>query len=395
MRVLVVGAGFAGAVHARSLAEAGLQVEVIDRRPHIGGNAHDHVDGNGVRVHAYGPHLFHTRNMRVLAWIRRFGPFVPYTHRVRALLPGGAHVPLPINMDTVNAVLGARCTTAEEVEATLARVAIPIAEPRHAAEYLYSRIGRELTDLFFRPYTKKMWALDLEEMSPAVVKRIPLRMDRTDTYFPEEDVQVMPRDGYTAIFAAILGHPNIRLRLSTAFDPAMLEAVDACFNAMAIDEYYGYRFGELPYRSIRFHARSLPTPPPQAWSVTNFTDDGPFTRETAWHELPHHVVQETGRRTLTREEPCDYRDNGHERYYPVRTADGRYQALYAQYKALAAAEPKMRFIGRCGTYQYLDMDQVINQSLASADQWLTAQGYRGATAGDGAAARPPQDDVAS
>lgn len=370
MRILVVGAGFAGAVHARVLAEAGHEVEVIDRRRHIGGNAYDEVDENGVRVHLYGPHLFHTRSRRVLDWIRRFGTFAPYTHKVRALLSDGRFVPLPINLQTVNEVLGSACTTAEEVESVLARVALPIAEPRNAAEHLYSRIGRELTDLFFRPYTKKMWALDLEEMSPAVVKRIPLRTDRTDTYFPDDDVQIMPSDGYAAVFGAIFDHPKIRVRLNTSFEAAMLRDCGACFNSMAIDEYYGYCFGELPYRSIRFHSRSVPTPLPQGWSVTNFTDNGPFTRETAWHEIPHHLVRETGLRTLTREEPCDYLDNQHERYYPVRTADDRYQALYEKYRRLAAREPKLRFTGRCGTYQYLDMDQVINQSLASAEKWL-------------------------
>ncbi|HQT39659.1 MAG TPA: UDP-galactopyranose mutase [Acidocella sp.] len=369
--ILIVGAGFAGAVHARTLAEAGYRVLVIDQRPHIGGNAHDYVDENGIRVHAYGPHLFHTKMPRVIEWVKRFGEFVPYTHKVRALLPSGIPVPLPINLDTVNEVFGTHYETAGQVLAHLKSVALEFPEPVNAAEYLYANIGQTLTDLFFRPYTKKMWAMDLEEMSAAVVKRIPLRTDRTDTYFADDDVQMMPRDGYTKIFETIFNHPNINLSLNTCFDKAMLPACEFCFNAMPIDEYFDFSLGELPYRSLKFHHRTAPGLPEQSWSITNFTDTGPLTRETAWHILPHHIVRKTGHHTLTREEPCDYRDNNKERYYPVKTADGRYNKLYDQYKAMAEFETNIAFIGRCGTYQYLDMDQVINQSLTHVEAWLT------------------------
>ena len=372
MKILIVGAGFSGAVYARTLAEAGWRVDVIDKRSHIAGNAYDFVDQNGVRVHAYGPHLFHTKSQRVLDWISRFGTFVPYCHRVRALLPNGEFAPLPINLDTVNLVFGTTFNTAEEVEQHLARIAQPFLDPRNAAEYLYSKIGQELTDLFFRPYTKKMWALDLEDMSPAVVKRIPLRMDRTDTYFADGETQVMPQDGYTALFERIFDHPNVKVSLETSFDKSLLQDYTFCFNAMPIDEYFGCQLGELPYRSIRFHARTEAATPAPSWSVTNFTDMGPFTRETVWDALPHHRVVSTGQRTITKEEPCDYRDNAMERYYPVKTADGRFQALYEEYNRLAGQETKMSFIGRCGTYQYLDMDQVINQSLTGAERWLAA-----------------------
>ena len=370
MSVLIVGAGFSGAVYARTLAESGRQVDVIDKRSHIGGNAYDFIDDNGVRVHAYGPHLFHTKSQRVIDWISRFGKFVPYSHRVRALLPNGALAPLPINLDTVNLVFGTSYETAEEVDRHLAHIALPIEWPSNAAEYLYANIGRELTDLFFRPYTKKMWAMDLEEMSAAVVKRIPLRKDRTDTYFADDEKQMMPRDGYSAIFEKILDHPAIRLRLCTSFDKATLADYDYCFNAMPIDEYFDYSLGELPYRSIRFHSRTEPAGNAEDWSVTNFTDTGPYTRETTWDALPCHRITDTGRKTVTKEEPCDYRDNAMERYYPVKTADGRFQAVYEGYKQLAEAETKISFIGRCGTYQYLDMDQVISQSLAGAERWI-------------------------
>ncbi len=373
-KILIVGAGFAGAVHARVLAEAGYDVQVIDKRPHIAGNAYDYTDANGIRVHAYGPHLFHSKSRNVIDWVSRFGVFTPYAHKVRALLPGGAHVPLPVNLDTVNAVFGTGFETEAQVQAHLATLALPIAAPANAAEYLHANIGTVLTDLFFRPYTQKMWGLALEEMAVAVVKRIPLRFDRRDTYFADDEIQLLPRDGYTALFERIFDHPNISVSLSTGFEKPMLEGQDFCFNAMPIDEYFGFALGELPYRSLRFHHETVIGLPTRGWSVTNFTDKGRFTRETCWHVLPHHLEQNTGRHTRTREEPCDYRDNDMERYYPVKTADDRYAALYERYKALAGAETKIQFIGRCGTYQYLDMDQIINQSLLSAQRFLARVG---------------------
>ncbi|WP_338661174.1 UDP-galactopyranose mutase [Pararoseomonas sp. SCSIO 73927] len=369
---LIVGAGFAGAVYGRTLAEAGWTVRVIDRRTHIAGNAYDEVDGNGMRVHRYGPHLFHTNNDAVVEWIRQFGEFVPYEHRVRALLPDGRLVPLPVNAETVEAVLHRDLPDEAAMQAALAEAALPIENPQNAAEHLNSKIGRELTDLFFRPYTKKMWGLDLEEMDASVVKRIPLRTDREDRYFPGDRHQIMPRDGYTAIFRSIFDHPNIRVETGVSYEKGMEDAYTHCFNSMAIDEYFDRSLGELPYRSIRFHNRTVEGEPPAGmnWTVTNYTDTGPFTRETHWDLLPHHRAESTGRRTVTVEEPCDYRDNNEERYYPVKTSDGRYQEKYKEYAALAAKLERMSFIGRCGTYQYLDMDQVINQSLMGVRRFL-------------------------
>jgi UDP-galactopyranose mutase len=370
--VLVVGAGFAGAVYARTLAEAGSTVHVIDRRAHIGGNAADFVDANGVRVHRYGPHLFHTNATHVFDWVQRFGVFVPYRHRVRAKLPDGRLVPLPVNLDTINAVFDARLQTEAEAAAFLHRQSVPIAAPRNAAEHLRSRIGDVLTDLFFRPYTRKMWGLELEDLDASVVKRLPIRFDRTDLYFPDDRHQALPRDGYTALFDAVLRHPGISVHLGTPYTAGMERSYDFCFNSMAIDEFFDCALGELPYRSLRFDHRTADTWDAEPVSVRNYTDNGLFTREAWWHCLPGHLVTETGRRTVTVEAPCDYRDNANERYYPVKTADQRYQKLYRAYQDMARALPNMAFIGRCGTYQYLDMDQVINQSLAGARRWIDA-----------------------
>jgi len=372
--LLVVGAGFAGAVYARTLAEAGHEVAVIDRRDHIGGNAFDFIDTNGVRVHRYGPHLFHTRSNTVVGWVRRFAQWTPYRHRVRAALPDGRFVPLPINLDTLATVFGVQLRDESQAAELLARVAVPIATPRNAGEYLRSQLGDLLTDLFFRPFTRKMWGLELEQMDASVVKRIPLRYDRTDAYFPRDRFQALPTDGYTAVFDRVFDHPSISVQLSTPYTPGMERDFAHCFNSMAIDEYFEYHYGELAYRSIRFHHQSVERWDERDWSVTNFTDAGPQTRETWWHCLPLHLVQESGRRTLTREEPCDFRDNDRERYYPVKTADGTHQTNYRRYLELARRLPNMTFIGRCGTYQYLDMDQVISQSLQGARRWLGKHG---------------------
>lgn len=374
MRILVVGAGFAGSTCARELVQAGHHVEVIDRRPHIGGNAYDEVLADGTRVHRYGPHLFHTNNARVVDWLTQFGTFLPYEHRVTALLPSGELAPFPVNRATVNLVF-ARCLQSEQDMAHfLGSLAIPCAAPRNAAEHLASRIGTRLTDLFFRPYTRKMWGLDLEEMDAAVVKRIPLRYDNEDRYFPGDRFQLLPPDGYTAIFHAILDHPRIRVSINTPFDKSMLKAFDFCFNSMPIDEYFDFALGPLPYRSIRFHHRSVPSDYALgATSVVNFTDNGAFTRQTDWSRLPGHMGHQTGQKAVTLEEPCDYTENSYEQFYPVKTHDHRNETLYKHYNELAMGEPKLRFIGRCGTYQYLDIDQVINQSLQIIHSWVAGR----------------------
>jgi UDP-galactopyranose mutase len=322
-------------------------------------------------VHRYGPHLFHTNHRAPMEWLARFTELVPYEHKVEALLADGRHVPLPVNRHTINAVFNQALAHPEAVRAFLRAQAEPIAEPRNAAEHLNAHIGRTLTDLFFRPYTRKMWNLDLEELDASVVKRIPLRDDDEDRYFPHDEFQVMPRNGYTAAFESILAHPNIEVSLDRAFERGMEDAYGFCFNSMPIDEYFDFELGALPYRSIRFHHREVEAGyNADRASVVNFTDDGPLTRETNWCLLPNHLVHDTGRRTVTREEPCDYQDNAFERYYPVKTSDGRYAALYDRYKQMAEGLPNLRFIGRCGTYQYLDMHQVINQSLRGAEAWL-------------------------
>ncbi len=374
--ILVVGAGLAGATYARVLAEHGVHVEVIDRRPHVAGNAFDEVDGTGVRRHVYGPHLFHTNSTRVMTWLERFAEFVPYDHRVTARIPartgaGARFVPLPVNRATVNAVLGLALADADAVRDHLARIAVPHRSPANAAEYLHSRVGVELTDLLFRPYTRTMWGADLEAVHASVVRRVPVRHDDEDRYFPTDRHQGLPRHGYADLVLRILDHPGVRVTTGVAFRRELLADHEFCFTSASMDEWFGYALGPLPYRSIRFHHRVEPAARDLGPTAqVNFTDGSAFTRQSDWSLLPGHRVRATGLKTVTVEEPCAFEENGFERYYPVPDADGLNAALHARYRALAASERNVRFIGRCGAYRYLDMDQVIAQSMKGAHDWL-------------------------
>lgn len=369
-KVLIVGAGFAGAVYARELANAGYEVDVIDKRDHIAGNCFDYTHETGVRVHKYGPHLFHTSNLRVVDWLSQFTDWLPYEHKVVARLPDNSLCPMPVNLDTVNHVFGTGLETAEEVTALLASKAVPRDTITSAEDYLLSHIGPELTDLFFRPYTLKMWAMDLSETDAAVVRRLQIRTNRDDRYFPNDDFQAMPADGYTKVFEKILDHERIDVRLNEVFSNELAAGYDVCFNSMPIDEYYDFDLGELPYRSIRFHLDEVRADEAAQHAVINYTDSGPFTRETWWHNVAGHRQADTGHVVRTVEEPCDYRENDFERYYPIKTSDNRHDAVYRRYADRAETDASMYFIGRCGTYQYLDMHQVINQSLIGVRKWM-------------------------
>lgn len=332
MKFLVVGAGFAGAVYARELAEAGHTVDVIDSRDHVAGNAYDYVNENGIRVHKYGPHIFHTSNMKVVDWLSKFTEWVEHQHKVLAKHTDGDFYVLPPNRDTV------------------------------------ARIGKEnIVDVFFRPYTKKMWDKEIEELNPKILERVPIRDDDNELYFPNDDFQKMPVDGYTALFDRIFDHENITVKLNVLFDKSMENDYDHVFNSMPIDQYYDYEFGELPYRSIKFETFTLPERQVYKAATTNFTTyDGP-TRVTEWKNFPNHGDNHLAT-TLTYEYPCDYKDNNMERYYPVKDIEGVNAEIYEKY--LTKDNSTVSFIGRCGTYQYLDMHQVINQSLISVRKFL-------------------------
>ena len=326
MSFLVVGAGFAGAVIAHELANDGHQVTLIDERDHIGGNAYDYTNEHGIRIHKYGPHIFHTSNEKVYDWITQFGEWVEYKHKVKAQLSNGEYVTLPVNKLT------------KEI------------------------VGEEnILDIFYRPYTKKMWDKEIEELDPNILKRVAVRDDDNEYYFPKDIYQIMPKDGYTKVFEKILDHQNIVVKLNTSFNKDMESDYQHVFNSMPIDVYYDYRFGELPYRSLKFHNVNLPMVRALPASVVNFTNNSPYTRIAEWKNFPEHGSNDKWT-TLTYEEPCDYIDNDYQRYYPVKDIDGINQTIYKTYKEIE--NTKVTFIGRCGMYVYIDMHQAVMSSLA-------------------------------
>ena len=334
---LIVGAGFSGAVIARELAEAGHTVNVIDKRDHIAGNAYDYRDPEtGILVHKYGPHLFHTKNDRVWQYLQKFASWTPYKHKVKAQLNDGRFVTLPVNQKTAAAVGG----------------------------------FENVLDVFFRPYTKKMWGVELDELDPDIINRVPIRYDDNEFYFPEDTHQALPLFGYTFLVEEILNHSNISVSLNTSFSKKMENEYDHVFNSMPIDEYYDFRYGELPYRSIKFHHKTVPMTNVLPTVTVNFTHDLPYTRVTEWRKLPFHQPFDSGNpdTILTFEEPCDYRDNNLERYYPVKDKDGVNRETYKKYASID--NPKVTFIGRCGMYVYIDMDQAINSALATVRKFL-------------------------
>ena len=317
---------------AHQLSKAGHKIDIIERRNHIGGNAYDYMNEYGIRIHKYGPHIFHTNNKNVYDWIKQFGEWVEYRHKVKALLRDGTYVTLPVNKETKKIV------------------------------------GKEnIISTFYAHYTYKMWGKKIEELDPSVLRRVPVRDDDNEEYFPNDSFQYMPKDGYTKVFELILNQKNINVTLSQPFDREMEKDYDHIFNCMAIDEYFSYVYGRLPYRSIKFHNVTLPMPKLLPTANVNFTHDGTHTRVTEWKNFPEHGKNDCFT-TLTYEEPCDYKENNYERYYPVKDIEGSNRVKYDAYKKLT--NDKMTFIGRCGMYVYIDMHQAINSALTTATKFL-------------------------
>ena len=351
--VLVVGAGFAGSVIAERCASAGMSVLVIDKREHIGGNAFDELDRHGVLIHRYGPHIFHTNAASVSEYLSRFTDWIPYEHRVLALVDG-AFYPVPINRTTVNRLYGLSLD-----EEGVARYFARVRETREpiltSEDSVLSSVGRDLCDKFFRGYTRKQWGLDLSELSASVAARIPVRTNTDDRYF-SESFQKMPADGYTSMFARILDHPNIRVELGVDFREFRERATwNLLVYTGPIDEYFDFCFGRLPYRSLRFDHEHLPdTKRFQPVGTVNYPNDHKFTRIT---EFKHLTGQVHPRTSIVREYPEDEGDP----YYPVPRPEN--QELYQRYNGLAACERNVLFVGRLAEYRYYNMDQVVARAL--------------------------------
>jgi UDP-galactopyranose mutase len=350
---LIVGAGFAGSVLAERLAsESNKRVLIVDKRPHVGGNAYDHYDDYGILVHKYGPHIFHTNSRDIFDYLGRFTEWRPYQHRVLASVDGQL-VPIPINLDTINKLYGMNLTSAQ-VESFLESVA----EKRHpvvtSEDVVVNKVGRELYEKFFRGYTRKMWGMDPSELHSSVTARIPTRTNRDDRYFTDT-YQAMPLHGYTRMFERMLAHPNIKILLNTDYkEIAGLVPYRSMIYTGPVDSFFDYRFGKLPYRSLEFDHRTLAQPQYQSVGTMNFPNDHAYTRVTEFKYLTGQTHSHT---SLVYEYP---RADG-DPYYPIPKAEN--DELYAKYKRLADETPDVHFVGRLATYKYYNMDQVVAQAL--------------------------------
>ena len=350
---LIVGAGFAGSVCARQLAEAGKTVLLIDKRPHIGGNAFDKRDEHGVLIHPYGPHIFHTNAKRVFEYLSRFTTWRFYEHRVLAQV-GAQQVPIPINRTTLNQLYGLDLD--EAGAATFLENAREPRDPIKTSEdVVLNSVGRDLCDKFFAGYTRKQWGLELAELSAGVAARIPTRTNDDDRYFTDT-IQFMPAEGYTRMFERMLDHHNIAIHLGVDYeDLKQSQTYGHTVYTGPVDSYYGYRFGKLPYRSLRFEHQHLPnTAQFQTVGTVNYPNVHEYTRIT---EFAHLTGEHQSGTSIVREYPTAEGDP----YYPIPRPDN--EALFKKYDELAQTEPNTTFVGRLAQYKYYNMDQVVGAAL--------------------------------
>ncbi len=352
---LIVGAGFAGSVLAERIASQRKEkVLIIDRRPHIGGNAYDRYDDAGILMHQYGPHIFHTNSEMIFFYLSQFTRWRFYEHRVLADVDGQL-VPIPINRDTVNRLYGLALDE-RGVADFFASKAEPIADIRTSEDVVVSKVGRELYEKFFRGYTRKQWGVDPSELDKSVTARVPVRTNRDDRYFADE-FQFMPKRGYTAMFERMLSHPNIKIMLGADYQEVRkLVAHRRVIYTGPVDEFFDFRFGKLPYRSLRFEHVTVDKAHHQPVAVVNYPQTRAYTRVT---EYKHLTGQRHAKTTLTYEYPTDIGDP----YYPVPRPENA--VLYKRYQELARAQSDVWFVGRLATYRYYNMDQVVGQALAT------------------------------
>jgi len=351
---LIVGAGFAGSVLAERLANvAGKRVVICDKRSHIGGNAYDHYNDAGILVHKYGPHIFHTNSRDVFEYLSKFTAWRQYEHHVLASVDGQL-VPIPINLDTINRLYNMNLNSTEMIR-FLESVAEPCEQVRTSEDVVVSKVGRELYEKLFRNYTRKQWDLDPSELEAAVTARLPVRTNRDTRYFTDT-YQAMPLHGYTRMFENMLDHPNIVVILNVDYREV---AAEINYREMIytgpVDEFFDFRYGKLPYRSLHFKHETHDRERFQEEAVVNYPNEHLYTRVTEFKYLTGQVHAKT---SIVYEYPRAEGDP----YYPVPKPEN--QELYSKYKALAEATAGVHFVGRLATYKYYNMDQVTAQALS-------------------------------
>lgn len=362
---MIVGAGFAGSVLAERLAsEANKKVLVVEQRDHIGGNAYDYFNHNGILVHKYGPHIFHTNSKKVFDYLSQFTLWRPYEHRVLASVDGQL-VPLPINTTTINTLYGLHLSC-EQVETFYSAKAEKVDQIRTSEDVVVSKVGRELYEKFFKGYTRKQWDLDPSELDASVASRVPVRANKDDRYFTDS-YQAMPSHGYTKMFRNMLSHPNIKVMLNADYK----EIVDIIpYQRMIytgpIDSFFDYCYGKLPYRSIEFKFDTLDMEVFQPTGTVNYPNEHAYTRTT---EFKYLTGQRHSKTTIVYEYPTADGDP----YYPIPRPENA--ELYKKYKALADSMTNTFFTGRLGTYKYYNMDQVVAQSLTLFEKLTQSKKY--------------------
>ena len=350
---LIVGAGFAGCVLAERLAsQLGKKVLMIDRRSHIGGNAYDSIDEHGIRIHHYGPHLFHTNDDSIIKYLSQFTSWYQYEHRVLASV-NGSLVPMPVNRTTVNTLFGLNFTTEDEVKAFYEREKESISFIRNSEDVVVSKVGRRLYNLLYKGYTTKHWGVEPSHLAPSVCGRLPIRTNTNDRYF-DDRFQMMPAHGYTEMFNNMTIHPLISVEINTDFKDIPSGAFNRLIFTGPIDEYFQQTFGALPYRSLRFDFETHEKEFVQSVAQVNYPNDFAYTRSI---EFKHITGQHQSKTTIAKE----YSRETGEPYYPIPNDEN--EALYKLYAAEAKKLKTVQFVGRLATYRYYNMDQVVAQAL--------------------------------
>tara|TARA_B100000886_G_scaffold307078_1_gene239857 strand:- start:5173 stop:6309 length:1137 start_codon:yes stop_codon:yes gene_type:complete len=366
-KVLVVGAGLAGSTIARTLAENKIKVVVLEKRNHIAGNIYDFVNANNERIHKYGPHILHCdKKSEGLKFLSRFTEWITYHHKVRALLKNGQTTPLPINKITLEDVFNKKFRNEEEVRKFLDEIRNKKLIPKNTDQFFEANVGNKLADIFFRPYTEKMWGIQSDKLSINVGARLPIRTDENINYF-NDNFQALPQDGYSKMVERILNHKNIKVYLNTDFKKGMELDFDHAFLCVAIDDFFQFKYGVLPYRSIIFK-NQMHSGKDQSAPVINFTDKSPYTRKTQWSLFPNSFTSNSNLNTITYEIPCSMDRNPDEYYYPVQTKNS--QRIFERYKKLAKAEKDITFCGRIGLFKYIDMIPAVTMHLKIAKNFL-------------------------
>ena len=366
--ISIVGAGFSGAVLARELAEAGCKVDVFDTRPHVAGNCHTARDAlTEVMVHTYGPHIFHTSNEKVWDYIRRFGEFVPFVNRVKAIT-GGRVFSLPLNLLTINQFFGKTFSPAE-AEAFFREVGdSSIESPANFEEQALHLMGRDLYEAFFKGYTTKQWGMSPSALPASILKRLPVRFNYDDNYYASR-YQGIPREGYTAVVENLLAHPDIRVHLGMRFERSYSSDYDHVFCSGPIDAWFGYDEGRLGYRTLDF-VREDHSGDYQGNAVVTYGDlSVPWTRIS---EHKHFAPWESHEKTMVFKEYSRFCEEADTPYYPIRLVAEK--TLLSRYVERARREAKVTFVGRLGTYRYIDMHVTIAEALDTAQRFKDGMG---------------------